>query len=61
MTALLLLAGLGAPPDPPAVVSAEPDPALNAAFRRRDGWVGGDGAFSVALSDRRALWLFSDT
>lgn len=60
MTALLLLA-LGAPPEPPAVVKAESDAALTAKFRRTDGWVGGDGAFSVALPDGRALWLFSDT
>ncbi len=40
---------------------AEPDEKLNAKFRRTDGWVGGDGAFSVPLSDKRALWLFSDT
>lgn len=61
MMALVLLTCLGAPPEPPAVVKAEPDTALTATFRRADGWVGGDGAFSVALSDKRALWLFSDT
>lgn len=60
-TALLLLSCLGAPPEPPSVVKAEPDVALNAKFRPKDGWVGGDGAFSVPLSDKRALWLFSDT
>ncbi|HEY1191741.1 MAG TPA: DUF4185 domain-containing protein, partial [Gemmata sp.] len=37
------------------------DAALTAKFRQTDGWVGGDGAFSVALGDTRALWLFSDT
>jgi hypothetical protein len=42
-------------------VKAEPDAKLNAAFRQTDGWVGGDGAFSVVLSDTRAVWLFSDT
>ena len=63
-TLLVLLAGVGAPPEPsapPAVVKAEPDAKLNAKFRRTDGWVGGDGAFSVALSEKRALWLFSDS
>jgi hypothetical protein len=43
------------------VVKAEPAEALTAAFRQTDGWVGADGAYSVPLSDRRALWLFSDT
>jgi hypothetical protein len=61
MTAFLLLACLAAAPQPPSVVKAEPDAKLNAAFRFTDGWVGGDGAFSVALSDKRTLWLFSDS
>ncbi len=60
-TALVLLTCLGAPPEPLTVVKSEPDAALNAKFRLKDGWVGGDGAFSVALSDKRFLWLFSDT
>ncbi|VTS01146.1 Uncharacterized protein OS=Amycolatopsis azurea DSM 43854 GN=C791_3997 PE=4 SV=1: DUF4185 [Gemmata massiliana] len=60
-TALVLLTCLAAPPEPPTVVKAEPDAALNSRFRLKDGWVGGDGAFSVVLSDKRALWLFSDT
>lgn len=60
-TVLLLLTCVAAPPELPSVAKAEPDAALNAKFRPKDGWVGGDGAFSVALSDKRALWLFSDT
>ncbi len=40
---------------------AEPMPELNALFEPHDGWIGGDGAFSVALSPRRTLWLFNDT
>lgn len=63
-TTFLLLTCVAAPPElpaPPTVVKAEPDAALNAKFRQTDGWVGGDGAFSVPLSDKRALWLFSDT
>ena len=65
--AILLVLAAGVPVDPPAagslpvVVKATPDAALNAKFRPKDGWVGGDGAFSVALSDQSALWLFSDT
>lgn len=57
----LLLLTLAAPPAAPVVTSAEPDAALTARFRGTDGWVGGDGAFSVALPNDRALWLFSDT
>jgi hypothetical protein len=65
--ALFLLCAAGGPVDPPAagplpvIVKAEPDAKLNALFRQKDGWVGGDGAFSVQLSDTRMLWLFSDT
>ncbi len=60
-SAFVLLTLLGAPPEPPVVVKAEPDAVLNARFRLKDGWVGGDGAFSVSRSDKRTLWLFSDT
>lgn len=49
------------PPQPPSVVKAEPDAKLTAAFRQTDGWVGGDGAFSVRLAEQRAVWLFSDS
>ncbi|MCK9232734.1 MAG: hypothetical protein M0P04_08050, partial [Syntrophales bacterium] len=30
-------------------------------FPDRDGWYGGDGAYSIPLDDRRVLWLFGDT
>ena len=30
-------------------------------FRRTNGWVAGDGAMSVPLSDGRSLWLFGDS
>ena len=59
--AFALLTNVAAPPAPPSVVSALPDAALTAKFRRADGWVGGDGAFSVPLADARTVWLFSDT
>jgi hypothetical protein len=61
VTTFLLLASVAAPPEAPAVVKAEPDAALNAKFRQTDGWIGADGAFSVRISDKRTLWLFSDT
>jgi hypothetical protein len=54
---LPLLLGAG----PPVVRSAAPAPDLDALFQRTDGWIGGDGAFSVALSPTRTLWLFNDT
>lgn len=58
---LLIGAAVLAPPVPPSVASAEPAPELNALFRRTDGWLGADGAFSVRVTDQRTLWLFSDT
>lgn len=30
-------------------------------FPDRDGWYGGDGAYSIRLEDGRDLWLFGDT
>jgi len=30
-------------------------------FPDRDGWYGGDGAYSIPLNDNRTLWLFGDT
>lgn len=41
--------------------SVHPDFAMNALFKRQDGWIGADGAHSVALSPMWTLWLFSDT
>src|SRR5215468_1196610 len=55
----LLSPALGA--EPPVVKSAAPAPDLEALFQRADGWIGADGAYSVALSSKRTLWLFSDT
>ncbi len=39
----------------------EPLPRYDAAFERTSGWIGGDGAYSVALGDGRILWMFGDT
>jgi hypothetical protein len=47
--------------DPPVVKSAALVTELNALFERSDGWIGADGAYSVALSSKRTVWLFSDT
>jgi hypothetical protein len=30
-------------------------------FPNKDGWYGGDGAYSIALDKQRTLWLFGDT
>src|SRR5574340_1149777 len=30
-------------------------------FPDKDGWYGGDGAYSISLDDGRVLWLFGDT
>lgn len=49
------------PPSVPAVLKAEPLPVWNAKFAGKKGWIGGDGAYSVVLSERRILWLFGDT
>ncbi len=59
---LLAAAWIGwAAASPPEVVKAEPLPVWNAKFRRTDGWVGGDGAYSIPISPTRAVWLFGDT
>jgi hypothetical protein len=57
----IILAGIALPPDPPTIIKAEPVPELDAKFQRTEGWIGGDGAFSVPITDKRTLWLFSDT
>jgi hypothetical protein len=61
VTSALLGLLLAADPGPPTVVRSEPLPGWDAKFRNADGWIGGDGAFSVPVSDTRTLWLFSDT
>jgi hypothetical protein len=48
-------------PDPLRLGEVRPYPEMNALFQRRDGWIGADGAHSVALTAERTLWLFSDT
>ncbi|HSQ56070.1 MAG TPA: hypothetical protein VLM40_10010, partial [Gemmata sp.] len=67
MLLAIVLVAAGAQPALPAasslprVVKSEPAADLDAKFRRTEGWIGADGAFSVRLSDTRSLWLFSDT
>lgn len=38
-----------------------PAPEMDSLFRQTNGWIGGDGVYSVALSEEKTLWLFSDT
>ena len=45
----------------PPVVDAEPAPEWNARFDGKEGWIGGDCAYSVELGSKRVLWLFGDT
>ena len=37
------------------------DSAVTEFFRRTSGWVAGDGAFSIPLSDGRTLWTMGDS
>lgn len=48
-----------APVAPPAPVVSAPE--WNAVFERGEGWIGGDGAATVALPDHRVLWLCGDS
>lgn len=41
--------------------SSYKDQVLTEFFRRTSGWVAGDGASSIPLSDGRVLWLFGDS
>jgi hypothetical protein len=41
--------------------NARKDATFTELFRRSSGWVAGDGALSVPLSDGRVLWLFGDS
>jgi hypothetical protein len=61
IAALLLISNLAAAADIPIFSEARPVPELNALFEQKDDWIGGDGAYSVALTPERTLWLFSDT
>jgi hypothetical protein len=56
LLAALLIAAL-----PFAIDQVTPDAALTAQLLRTSGWVGGDGAHSIALDRSTALWLFGDT
>ena len=46
---------------PQVRISVEALPEYDAMFQNRDGWTGADGAYSIALTDEKILWLFGDT
>ena len=46
---------------PQARISVEGLPEYDALFQNRAGWTGADGAYSIALTDEKTLWLFGDT
>lgn len=45
----------------PSFFEGRPVPEMDALFQETNGWIGGDGAYSVSLTAERNLWLFSDT
>ncbi|MBY0513948.1 MAG: DUF4185 domain-containing protein [Gemmataceae bacterium] len=49
------------PPAVPSAAEAEPYGDWDEKFTRTEGWVGGDAAYSVAVSPTRTVWLFGDT
>ena len=53
----LALAGCAAPFGPAATTSRECWPS----FPYQDGWLGGDAAYAVRLSESETLWLFGDS
>lgn len=61
----MVLASCTTNPKPPPVIPPPPeahkDKAFTEFFRRTSGWIAGDGATSVPLSDGRVLWFFGDS
>ncbi len=41
--------------------TGEPTAQCLPGFPDKDGWYGGDGAYSIGLDDKRTLWLFGDS
>ena len=57
----VLMTGLALVPPAMGNGNGEPAAACTPYFPLKDGWLGGDAAYSVPLSDGRMLWLFGDT
>jgi hypothetical protein len=49
------------PPAAPSAAKAEPLADWDEKFTQSDGWNGADAAYSVPVSEKRAVWLFGDT
>jgi hypothetical protein len=45
----------------PTILKAEPAPEWSTKFTGTEGWLGGDGVYSVEIGSRRVLWFFGDT
>lgn len=60
---LVVITGSPLAAEPPALQFGSPEllTDFDARFQRTDGWIGGDGDYSVPLGDGRTLWLYSDT
>jgi hypothetical protein len=56
-----LAAGKTNAPGATGQLTADKDHEFTEFFRRTDGWVAGDGALSVPLSDGRVIWFFGDS
>ena len=54
---LILAAACASQPE----ISVDVLPQYDALFSNQKGWTGADGAYSIAFSDNRILWLFGDT
>ncbi|HEX4147420.1 MAG TPA: DUF4185 domain-containing protein, partial [Pirellulales bacterium] len=60
LLALAVGAAAEAPP-PLRVVDAAPLESLSRKFVQSSGWTGADGAYSIPISPKTALWIFDDT
>src|SRR5262249_2280312 len=50
-----------ADPAPFAVSGTRAAPEITRLFSRTNGWIGGDGEYSVPIDGEKALWTFGDT
>lgn len=46
---------------PAKVAAVLPYPPLERALKNQSGWIGADGAYSIALPNGKNVWLFGDT
>src|SRR5262249_39932843 len=60
-SALVLVLPLLLAAESPVLKSAAPAPDVDALFAQNEGRIGGDGAYSVTISSKRKIWLFSDS